>query len=1232
MKKLFNKKIWGNLPLYLLIAAVVAGSNLLFTPNAKAAITSITVTSPNTAVFWSGVHNITWTSDDAGVGNVDIFRCIGGDCGLNQTLIAANEVNDGTYSWNTAGLNETDKIMIRDSIAPFAFDASDVSFTVDNTAPTVAVTMSDYALKAGETATVTYTFSEVPYGLILGDVTTPSGAINSFSTTADPLVYTSTYTPTADTTDLINEISVSTDWYDASGNPPAGASNSANYTVDTLRPSVSIVLTDPTLKAGETSLVTFTFNEAVTGFDNTDMVYIDNGTMTAVSSGDGGTTWTATFTPTADITDASNILSLGVGDWVDARGNAPSAGYSSANYTIDTLRPTVGIVLADTALRVGETSLVTFTFSSAPTDFAAADVTAPSGSIGAVSATADPLVFTATYTPTADTTDSSNLMSVGTSWTDDAGNAPAGTTDSLNYAVDTTRPTVSIVFTDTALKAGETSLVTFTFSEIAADFDNTDLTIVNGTLTSVASGDGITWTATYTPTTDIEDASNVMSAGIAWLDASGNMPSGTTDSANYTIDTLRPTVAVTMSDYAVKNGDTPTVTFTFSSAPTDFAAADVTAPSGSIGAVSATADPLVFTATYTPTADTTDSSNLMSVGTSWTDDAGNAPAGTTDSLNYAVDTLLPTLSIVVSDTALKAGETSLVTFTFSEIAPSAFFDNTDLNVVENGTLSSVSTADGGLTYTATLTPTTDVEDISNIITVGFAWVDASGNMPSGSTNSNNYVVETLAPVLSSVVGTSVDKLGDTIVLNFSEAMNPATITTSAGITSITDSIGGALNLTNDTGAWSAGDTIYTVTLNEGADLDYIRNGATVTVVLAATVTDIAGNSVSTTGIVSGNVAKEAVTPTITVTANSVNAGGDTITITSDEVLSTTATTISNWTVQYDDNGSGLNIQTVTLANAVATINAANTVVTITLDEVTDGASIPSSKFVKVTPHATNIKDLVGNNGVSADYTATGVTTEVTAPTISAVSVADGATSVAVNPTITITLSEALSPATVNGNTIKLYTDVGNNNAVNIGTDTEVAVTISLENNGAATKIYITPNANLSNSGNYIYRISTGVKDLSGNALAANADYDFTTVVAGTGALAVDAPYMIKSTGTADDSYANGWEWVMRVTLPTDKTHFAIKFANWTSGANTLATANNMEYYSEQIAGVGLGTATLPVAITAANTYPADLNITTDADTTRAGIQTDIHVKVKIPASTVAGSYSTTYNASATTAD
>ena len=65
------------------------------------------------------------------------------------------------------------------------------------------------------------------------------------------------------------------------------------------------MVADTALQAGETTLVTFTFNEAVSGFTNADLT-VENGTLSPVSSSNGGVTWTATFTPSANITTRSN--------------------------------------------------------------------------------------------------------------------------------------------------------------------------------------------------------------------------------------------------------------------------------------------------------------------------------------------------------------------------------------------------------------------------------------------------------------------------------------------------------------------------------------------------------------------------------------------------------------------------------------------------------------------------------------------------------------------------------------------------------------------------------------------------------------------------------------------------------------------------------------------------------------------------------------------------------------
>ena len=72
-------------------------------------------------------------------------------------------------------------------------------------------------------------------------------------------------------------------------------------------------------------------------FDNTDIT-LENGTLTAVSSADGGVTWTGTFTPTDDLEDTTNVISVGT-TLTDLAGNAPLTGLASANYSIDTKEP-----------------------------------------------------------------------------------------------------------------------------------------------------------------------------------------------------------------------------------------------------------------------------------------------------------------------------------------------------------------------------------------------------------------------------------------------------------------------------------------------------------------------------------------------------------------------------------------------------------------------------------------------------------------------------------------------------------------------------------------------------------------------------------------------------------------------------------------------------------------------------------------------------------------------------
>ena len=181
--------------------------------------------------------------------------------------------------------------------------------------------------------------------------------------------------------------------------------------------------------------------------------------------------------------------------------------------------------------------------------------------------------------------------------------------ENLNFYVDgtlvnlgdTVNPTVAVDIVDLTQSDGNnTSEVTFTFSEAPVNFTAADISAVGGTVTGLAATlDPLVFTATFTADDDFDGEGSV-TVGTAWQDAAGN--TGVGDSDTVDIDTVNPTVAVDIVDLTQSDGNnTSEVTFTFSEAPVGFTAADIVAVGGSVTGLAATANPLVYTATFTAT-------------------------------------------------------------------------------------------------------------------------------------------------------------------------------------------------------------------------------------------------------------------------------------------------------------------------------------------------------------------------------------------------------------------------------------------------------------------------------------------------------------------------------------------------------------------------------------------------------------------------------------------------------
>jgi len=98
-------------------------------------------------------------------------------------------------------------------------------------------------------------------------------------------------------------------------------------------------------------------------------------------------------------------------------------------------------------------------------------------------------------------------------------------------------PTLAITASDLSLTIGETSVLTFAFSENVTGFDASYIAVTGGTIGAL-SGSGDTYTATFTPPTEFSGAVTINVANGTFVDADSN--TGTGDSLNITIATVTP--------------------------------------------------------------------------------------------------------------------------------------------------------------------------------------------------------------------------------------------------------------------------------------------------------------------------------------------------------------------------------------------------------------------------------------------------------------------------------------------------------------------------------------------------------------------------------------------------------------------------------------------------------------------------------------------------------------------
>ena len=241
---------------------------------------------------------------------------------------------------NTGGLGLVDKI------APIVQSISATDGTYGFTSPNNII---DITVTFNETVTVTGTPS-----LTLSN-SANANYISGDNSTSILFRYTIQQSDTNSSSLSVSNLSGTIE--DLSGNPCTSINGTLGSVVvdTTIATVVSFIISNTSLKIGETATVTLQFSESVSGFNSDNDITEQNGSLATMTSSDN-ITWTGTFTPTDDIEDTTNILQLAT-SYTDTAGNSgPTA--QTANYSIDTKEP-----ILSNASSIGTTTDTTPTFS-----------------------------------------------------------------------------------------------------------------------------------------------------------------------------------------------------------------------------------------------------------------------------------------------------------------------------------------------------------------------------------------------------------------------------------------------------------------------------------------------------------------------------------------------------------------------------------------------------------------------------------------------------------------------------------------------------------------------------------------------------------------------------------------------------------------------------------------------------------------------------------------------------
>ena len=713
--------------------------------------------------------------------------------------------------------------------------ANEVSYAVDNTAPTVASIVRQAPASSPTNAddlTWRVTFSEEVTNVDAADFAV-SGTTATVTAVAAVTSVTGAYDVTASGSNLADlngtvtlsfaaGQSIQDEANNALANTAPTGANDNDFELDNTAPTVTISGVSDTSAAAFTATITFT--EPVTGFVEGDIT-LANATASAFTETDA-MIYTALITPTADGAVTVDVAANAATD-AAGNGNAAAAQVSSV---FDSTAPTVMSIVRQTPTSSptnADELTWRVTFSEAVANVDAADF-AVSGTTAAL--TVSEVTALTVFDVKADGGDLASLDATVTfsfaatqNIADEASNeftntAPTGTNNN-DYVVDNTAPAVTIGGVPETSTAAFTATITFT--EPVTGFVEGDITLANATASAFTATDTMIYTALITPTAD--GAVTVDVAADAATDAAGNGNAAAAQ-ASSVFDSTAPTVMSIVRQTPLSsptNADSLTWRVMFSENVANVNAADFTV-SGTTAAL--TVSEVTASTVFDVKADGGDLASLdataalsFASGQDIVDTAGNeltntTPSGTNDN-NYVLDNTAPVAPTYTAPGSLKVGA-AITTMSptgaigVNEYSASGLPTGLSINAstgVISGTPSAADTGAASVTVTVS-------DTASNTATVGitFPMVAKGDQTLSGfSYSASSVTFGSAAPTLTAPSG---------VETTLSYAASPSNVCTVEAAT-------GALTLEG------VGSCTVTVTVTAAATANYneATDTATVTV-------------------------------------------------------------------------------------------------------------------------------------------------------------------------------------------------------------------------------------------------------------------------------------------------------------------------------------------------------------------------------------------------------------------